>query len=84
MQVILTGKLSGYVQGDFATFEHLRRYFSNFLPIFKNALISAKFYDTLTRKHAENENLLTQPRRMLIFSFHLTIGTLITPHSCFS
>ena len=70
LQRIKDGNLFGYVQCDIEVPEHLREKFANFPPIFKNTDVSR---DDMRNNH------LSQPRRMLISSFHLKNGTLITP-----
>ena len=59
--------------------EHLRDYFSNFPPIFKNTAVSRDDIGNLMKQYAEKENIMVQPRRMLISSFNLTNGAFITP-----
>ena len=76
---IIDGRLFGYVQCDIEVPEHLRDYFSNFPPIFKKIAVSRDDIGTLMREYAEKENVMSQPRRMLISSFNLTNGTIITP-----
>ena len=72
-------QLFGYVQSDFEVPEHLRCYFSNFPPIFKNTVVSWEDIGNLMREYAEKENIMAQPRRMLISSFFFTNGSIITP-----
>ena len=79
LQGIIDGRLFGYVQGDVEVPEHLRIYFSNFPPIFKNTVVSREDIGNLMREYAEKENIMAQPRRMLISSFILTKGTIINP-----
>ena len=79
MQEIIDGRLFGYVQCDIEVPENLRDYFSNFLPIFKNIVVSRDDIGNLMKQYAEKENIMVQPRRMLISSFNLTNGTIITP-----
>ena len=79
LQGIIVGKQFGYVQCDIEVPEHPRRYFSNFSPIFKNTVVSSEDIGTLMREFAEKENIMAQPRRMLISSFNLTDDTFITP-----
>ena len=79
LQGIVDGKLFGYVQCDIEVPEHLRRYFSNFPPIFENTVVSREDIGSLMNEYAEKENIMAQPRRMLLSSFHLTNGTLIIP-----
>ena len=76
---IIDGQLFGYVQCDIEVLEHLRDYFSNFPPIFKNTAVSRDDIGNLMKQYAEKENIMAQPRRMLISSFILTNGTIITP-----
>ena len=48
--------------------------FTNFPPVFSKCDIAG-----LLKNYAEEERLLSQPRKMLIFSLTLQNGTLITP-----
>ena len=69
----------GNFLGNIEVPEHLQRYFLNFSPIFKNTVVSREEIVTLMTEYAEKENIMAQPRRMLVSSFHLTNGTLMTP-----
>ena len=73
------GRLFGYVQCDLKVPEHLNTYFAKFPPIFKNTVVSRKVIGDLMKEYAEKEGIMSQPRRMLISSFHLNNGTIITP-----
>ena len=73
------GNLFGYVQCSIEVTENLRANFANFPPIFKNKLISKKDFGDLMKNYAEEERLLSQPRKMLISGLTLQNGTLITP-----
>ena len=79
LQGIIDGQLFGYVQCDIEVPQHLRSYFSNFPPIFKSFVVCREDIGTLMREDAEKENIMAKPRRMLISSFVLTNGTVITP-----
>ena len=79
MQGIIDGRLFGCIQCDIEVPENLRDYFSNFPPIFKNTAVSRDDIGNLMKQFAEKENIMVQPRRMLISSFILTNGTIITP-----
>ena len=79
LQGIIDGQLFGYVQCDIEIPEHLRSYFSNFPPIFKNTVVSREDIGNLMREYAEKENIMARPRRMFISSFVVTNGTIITP-----
>ena len=72
-------RLFRYVQCDLKVPEHLNAYFANFPPIFKNTVLSRNEIGDLTKEFAEKEGIMSQPRRMLISSFHLKNGTIITP-----
>ena len=76
---IKKGMLFGYVQCDIEVPESLRANFANFPPIFKNTLVSKSGIGDLTKNYADEERLLSQPRKMLIFSFKLQNGTLNNP-----
>ena len=52
--------------------------FSNFLPLFKNTVVSREDIGNLMREYAKKERIMPQPRIMLISSFILTNGTIIT------
>ena len=79
LQGIIDGRLFGYVQCDIEVPEHLRDYFSNFLPKFRNTIVSRDDIDNLMKQYAEKEKIMVQPRRMLISCFILTNGTIIHP-----
>ena len=52
---------------------------TTFPPIFKNTVVSRDGIGNLMKEYAEKEGIMPQPRRMLISSFILTDGTIITP-----
>ena len=79
MQEIRSLRLFGFVQCYLKVPEHLKAYFNNFPPIFKNAVVSRYDIGDLMKEYAEKEGIRSQPRRMLISSFHLRNGTIITP-----
>ena len=67
------------MQCDIEVSENLRSKFNNFPPIFKKTLVSKRDIGDLMKNYAEEERLLSQPRKMLISSFTLQKGTLFTP-----
>ena len=79
MQNIRNEKMLGYVQCDLSVPDELKAKFSNFPPIFKNIDVSRNDIGGYMKTYAEENELLKQPQRMLISSFKLTNGTLITP-----
>ena len=79
MQQIKSRKLCGYVHCDLKDPEHLKAYFANFHPIFKKTVVSRSDIGDSMEDYAEKEGIMSQPKRMLISSFHLKNGTIITP-----
>ena len=67
------------MQCDFQVPENLRSKFDNFPPIFKNTLVSKSDIGDLMKNYADEERILSQPRKKLISIFTLQNGTLITP-----
>ena len=79
LEEIKEGKFFGYLQCYIEVPKNLRPDFANFPPIFKNTLVSKSDFGDLMKNYAEEDRLLSQPRKMLISSFTLQNGTLITP-----
>ena len=59
--------------------EELKKKFADFPPIFKNTNVGRHDIGLLMKDYAEKEGLVCQPRKMLISSYFLEKGTLITP-----
>ena len=78
LQQIRSGDLCGYAQCDIEVPEELRKKFANFPPIFKNTNVGRHDIGLLMEEYAEKDGLLCQPRKMLISSYFLENGTLIT------
>ena len=78
LEMIKERKFFGYVQCDIELPENLRSKFVNFPPIFRDTSISWSYIRDLMRNYAEEERLLSQPRKWLISSFTLQNGTLRT------
>ena len=55
------------------------RKIANFPSIFKNTNVGGHVFGLLMNDYAENKGLQCQPRKMLISSYILENGTLITP-----
>ena len=72
-------KLFGYVQCDLEVPDGLKYKFSNSPPIFKNFIVSRADIVAYMRGYVIDNGLLKQPQRMLISSFKLENGTVITP-----
>ena len=79
LERIKRGSLFVHVQCDIEVPEKLRVNFANFPPIFKNTLVSKNNIVDLMKTYAKEGGIMSQPRKMLISSFILQIGTLIHP-----
>ena len=79
LEEIKERKFFGYVQCETEVPENLRSKFVNSAPIFKNTLFSKSDIGDLMKNYADEERLLSRPRKKLISSFTLQNGTLITP-----
>ena len=75
---IWKAELFGYVQFDLRVPEKLRKKFQPFPPIFKNTFVACRDIVDFMKKYADENELMTQPRRILISSFHLMNGPVIT------
>ena len=78
MREIKSRGLFGYVQCDLKVPEDLKAYFANFPPIFKNTVVSRNDIGDLMKEYAAKEGIMSRSRKMLISSFHLKNGTIIT------
>ena len=79
LEEIKSGKLLGYVQCNIEVPNKLKLHFANFLPLIKNTLVARKYISEVMKQYAEEEGLMSQPQKMLISSFTIQNGTLITP-----
>ena len=79
LEQIRSGKLFGYIQCDIEVPEVLKKQLANFPPIFKNTKVGGHDIGSLMKDYAEKEGILCQPCKMLISSYFLKNGTLITP-----
>ena len=71
--------LFGYSQCEIEEPKIWRVNFANVPPIFKNTLVSNNDICDLMKTYAEEGGTMSQPRKMLISSFTLPNGALITP-----
>ena len=69
----------GYVQCDIELPEELKKNFANLPPIFKNTNVGRHDTGLLMKDYAEKQGILCQPRKMLISTYFLENGILITP-----
>ena len=71
--------LFGYVQCDLQVHEELRERFGNFTPFFKNFDIGRESIGKFMLEYAEKNALLFKPEKMLISSYKINNGIVITP-----
>ena len=76
---IRSGKMFGCVQSDIPVPDILKQKVEAFPPNFENTLVSRSDFGECITKYAEENKLLTQPLRMLITSFQLINGSIVTP-----
>ena len=76
LEEIKKRKLFGYVQCDIELPENMGATFANFPPMFKNTLVRQSDIGDLMKNYAEEERLLSRPRKIMISSFTLQNGTL--------
>ena len=76
---MLLEEFFGVVECDLSVPNVLREHFSEFCPIFKNTLVSREDIRETMREFAEKNNIMNQPRRMLIGSLHAEKILLGTP-----
>ena len=76
---IKDGSLFGYVQCDLVVPDELKSKFANFPPIFKNTEVERNDIGDYMKNYGIDNEMLKHPQRMLISSFKLENGTVITP-----
>ena len=77
------GSLFGYVHCGLVVPDELNLKFANFPSIFKNSEVERKDKEDHMENYATENKGLKNPQRMLISSFKLENGTVITPLSNF-
>ena len=76
LAVVVDGTLFGMVECDVCVPEELQDYFSEMQPVFKNASVTR---DDIMRQYAEEHDILTKSRVMLVVSFRGFKILLATP-----
>ena len=76
---IKDGSLLGYVQCNLVVPDELKSKFAKFPPNFKNTEVGRNDNGALMENYAIENEMLKHPQRMLISSFKLENGTVITP-----
>ena len=76
---VVDGTLFGMVECDVRVPEHLQDQFAEMQPIFKNANVSRDDIGPFMRQYAEEHDIMSTPRRMLVGSYHGEKILLTTP-----
>ena len=79
IEKIKRGELFGVVDCRLEVPEEMYPYFEDFPPIFKNCEVGRDDIGDHMKEFAERNKLLSRPRKMLISSFKLERGPVITP-----
>ena len=79
LENIKSGSLFGYVKCDIEVPEYLREAFGNIPPTLESINVGRDDIGPFMNEDAEKEGLSTQPGRVLISSYFLEKGTIITP-----
>ena len=76
---VVDGTLFGMVECDVRVPEHLQDHFAEMQPIFKNATVTRDDIGPYMRQYAEENDIMSTPRRMLIGSYRGDKILLTTP-----
>ena len=76
---VVDGTLFGMVECDVRVPEHLQDHFAEMQPIFKNVTVTRDDIGPFMRQYAEENDIMSAPRRMLVGSFHGIKLLLATP-----
>ena len=76
---VVDGTLFGMVECDVRVPEELQDYFSEMQPVFKNASVTQDDIGPFMRQYAEEHDILSKPRVMLVGSFRGVKILLATP-----
>ena len=79
LAAVIDGTLFGMIECDIHVPPELRPYFSEMQPIFKNVTVSRDDIGPYMRQYAEENDIMSTPRRMLVGSFHGIKLLLATP-----
>ena len=79
LAAVIDGTLFGMIECDIHVPPELRPYFSEMQPIFKNANVSRDDIGPYMRQYAEENDIMSTPRRMLVGIFHGIKLLLATP-----
>ena len=79
LAAVVDGTLFGIVECDVRVPEELQDYFSEMQPVFKNASVTRDDIGPFMRQYAEEPDILSKPRVMLVGSFRGVKILLATP-----
>ena len=79
LAAVIDGMLFGMIECDIHMPPELRPYFSEMQPVFKNTTVTRDDIGPYMRQYAEEHNILTKPRRMLVGSYRGDKILLTTP-----
>ena len=79
LAAVIDGMLFGMIECDIHVPPELRPYFSEMQPVFKNTTVTRDDIGPYMRQYAEEHNILTKPRRMLVGSYRGDKILLTTP-----
>ena len=76
---VVDGTLFGMVECDIRVPSELRAHFAEMQPIFKNATVTRDDIGPFMREYAEENDIMSTPRRMIVGSYHGDKIPLATP-----
>ena len=76
---VVDGTLFGMIECDIRVPSELRAHFAEMQPIFKNATVTRDDIGPFMREYAEENDIMSTPRRMLVGSYHGKKILLATP-----
>ena len=79
LAAVIDGTLLGMVECDIRVPEHLQDHFTEMQPVFKNVTVTRDDIGPYMRQYAEENDIMSVPRRMLVGSFHGDKILLATP-----
>ena len=79
LTAVIDGTLFGMIECDVRVLEHLQDHFAEMQPIFKNTTVTRDDIGPFMRQYAEEHDIMSTPRRMLVGSFHGIKLLLTTP-----
>ena len=79
LAAVIDGTLFGMIECDVRVPEHLQDHFAEMQPIFKNTTVTRDDIGPFMRQYAEEHDIMSTPRRMLVGSFHGIKLLLATP-----